>query len=164
MRPSTAVVLALPLLSALLGGCGAINPFLANYRGDRLEPVPSAVVVAAPPAEGTARQLGTSRFLLTAPHQEDGDATAAACAVGADRVMWGCRSLGTEEWVETDPVYERRASGRGQFASYIPLPGSRQHWECTATFWRSVSADRAQDPGQAPPAAVPPSLRPAPGP
>lgn len=164
MHPRTAAVLALALLPALLAGCGAVNPFLANYRGERLDPVPAASVVATPPADGTARQIGTSRFLLTSPHQEDGDAMAAACAVGADRVMWGCRNLGTEEWIETDPVYERRASGRGQFASYIPLPGSRARWECTATFWRGLSAGSPQDPGQVPPSATPPSLRPSPGP
>lgn len=149
---------------AFLGGCTAMNPFVANYRGERLAAVPSASIVAAPPAETAARQIGTSRFLLSTPHQEDGAAVAAACEVGADQVMLGCRSLGTEEWMETDPVYERRASGRGQFASYIPIPGSRERWECTATFWRSLSADRVQDPGSVPSSATPPSLRPSPGP
>lgn len=128
---------------ALLTGCQT-NPFLVGYAGERLEPVKAATVVQEPPAASDARELGSSQFTASTGDAEVGDqATAAACAVGADLVQWKVTPMAREEWVESDPVYERRASGRGQFGSYIPIPGSRERWKYSARFWRSVTSASA---------------------
>ena len=137
------------LLLPFLAACTS-NPFLAGYSGERLAPVAAASVVAEAPAEGTARQIGTSVFQSSSGHgAADAEATAAACAVGADLVRWSVKQLNREEWIESDPVYERRASGRGQFGSYYPVPGSRERWRYSATFWRSVTSP-GPSPGPAP--------------
>lgn len=144
-----------------LAGCTA-NPFLAGYKGERLAPVAEARVVQEAPAADAARELGTSTFQATnGTHFGDAEAIDAAKGVGADLVKWEVTQLDREHWVESDPVYERRASGRGQFASYVPIPGSRERWGFTARFWRSVtaspgapSAPKAAEP--APPAAKAP--------
>ncbi len=137
---------------ALLAGC-QMNPFLVGYAGERLEPVKAATVVQEPPAASAARELGSSQFTASTGDAEVGDqATAAACAVGADIVQWKVTPMTREEWVENDPVYERRASGRGQFASYVPIPGTRERWKYSARFWRSVTS--APAPAEA--AKVPP--------
>lgn len=163
-RPRTALLLAAIASGiALLGGC-QVNPFLAGYTGERLEPVKAATVVQEPPAAGTARELGVGQFTASTGDAEVAEqATEAACAVGADLVLWKVSPMTREEWVESDPVYERRASGRGQFASYIPLPGSREHWECKATFWRSFSADQAPAPSPGSTPSATPGSRPASG-
>lgn len=156
-------------LALFLAGCTA-NPFLAGYKGERLAPVAEARVVQDAPAAGSATELGMSVFQATnGTHFGDAEAIEAARSVGADLVKWDVKQLDREEWVESDPVYERRASGRGQFASYIPIPGSRERWGFSARFWRSVtaSAPAAAGPAAAPaaPAAVPaapPSSAPAP--
>ena len=128
---------------ALLAGC-QMNPFLVGYAGERLEPVKAATVVQEPPAASDARELGSSQFTASTGDAEVGDqATAAACVVGADLVQWKVTPMAREEWVESDPVYERRASGRGQFGSYIPIPGSRERWKYSARFWRSVTSASA---------------------
>ena len=157
-RSGSVIIALLPLATLLLSACGT-NPFLAGYGGERLAPVAAASVVAADPAPGAARQIGTSRFIASAQHaQLDDQALEAARAVGADLVRWQVRQLTREEWVESDPVYERRASGRGQFASYIPIPGTRERWEYSARFWTSVTVPAAAPAGA--PAAAPPTPRP----
>jgi predicted small secreted protein len=168
-RTRTATNAILPAAALLLAACNT-NPFLAGYGGERLAPVAAASVVAEDPAPDAARQLGRSRFIASARHADlDAEALEAARAVGADLVRWQARQLTREEWVESDPVYERRASGRGQFASYIPIPGTRDRWEYSARFWSTVTAPAAvtpaaatpASPGQAPaPAASPPAPSP----
>lgn len=141
---------------AFLAGC-TTNPFLAGYRGERMAPVAEARVVQEAPAAGAARELGTSTFQATnGTHFGDAEAVDAAKGVGADLVKWEVTQLDREQWVESDPVYERRASGRGQFASYIPIPGSRERWGFTARFWRSVTASPAPEAGQPAPQATQP--------
>jgi hypothetical protein len=39
-----------------------------------------------------------------------------------------------------DPVYQRRAEGRGNFGTYAPIPGQRESWQYTARFWRANAA------------------------
>ena len=150
-RRCLSAAVAVPALAAglaLLGGCQT-NPFLVGYSGDRLEPVKSATVVQDPPAPAAARELGSSQFTASTGDAEVGDqATAAACAVGADIVQWNVAPMAREEWVESDPVSQRRASGRGQFASYIPSPGTRERWKYTARFWRSVTSQPAPAPAR----------------
>lgn len=143
-RPRTALLLAAIASGiALLGGC-QVNPFLAGYTGERLEPVKAATVVQEPPAAGTARELGVGQFTASTGDAEVAEqATEAACAVGADLVLWKVSPMTREEWVESDPVYERRAAGRGQFASYVPIPGTRERWKYSARFWRSVTSTQA---------------------
>jgi hypothetical protein len=58
--------------------------------------------------------------------------------VGADLVMVSKSEATTEDWARNDDVYRRRASGQGQFSSYVPLPGSRERWKFTARFWRTT--------------------------
>lgn len=149
----------------LLGACGT-NPFLENYAGERMPSVAAATVVSEPPPVDTVRQLGGSTFQSSNGQTGDAQATAAAMQVGADLVMWSRQPLDREQWVENDPVYERRASGRGQFSSYIPLPGSRERWTYAATFWRSlnvpaapVAAPKAPEPATAPGASSAPGPR-----
>lgn len=148
-RSRTAVLLAaLASAAALLGGCQT-NPFLVGYAGERLEPVKAATVVQEPPTADAAQELGSSQFTASTGDAEVGEqATAAACAVGADIVLWKVTPMTREEWVESDPVYERRASGRGQFASYVPIPGTRERWKYSARFWRSVTSPKAAAPGR----------------
>jgi hypothetical protein len=139
---ASCLAFALPFLA----GC-VTNPFLAGYKGERLGPVPVARVIAEEPAPGTAREIGKSGFQSTSGRTADeAEAIEAARTVGADLVQWSAKQLTREEWVESDPVYERRASGRGQFASYYPIPGTRERWRYTARFWRSVTS--APDPAQ----------------
>jgi hypothetical protein len=140
---ASCLAVALPFLA----GC-VTNPFLAGYTGERLDPVPAARVVTEEPAPGTAREIGKSGFQSTSGRTADeSEAVEAARAVGADLVQWNAKQLTREEWVESDPVYERRASGRGQFGSYYPIPGTRERWRYTARFWRSVTSTA---PGPAP--------------
>lgn len=167
---SVRIAFLFPLL--LLGACTAPNAFLENYVGERMPPVASASVVAdQPPAD--AKEIGTASFQSRAGGLGDAQATAAAMQVGADLVQWKREFLAREDWVENDPVYERRAAGQGQFSSYIPIPGSRERWTYTARFWRSPAAVPApagakaasvtSSPGQAPAAAAAaPSPAPAP--
>ena len=140
MHPAVFRASCLALTLPFLAGC-VTNPFLAGYKGERLEPVPAARVVTEEPAPGTAREIGTSGFQSTSGRTADeSEAIEAARAVGADLVQWNAKQLTREEWVESDPVYERRASGRGQFGSYYPIPGTRERWRYTARFWRSVTS------------------------
>jgi len=147
---------------ACVAGCTA-NPFLAGYKGERMAPVAEARVVQEAPAADAATELGRSTFQATnGTHFGDAEAIEAAKDVGADLVKWEVKQLDREQWVENDPVYERRASGRGQFASYIPIPGSRERWAFTARYWRSVTASPGQ--AAAPKAAEPATPVPAPAP
>ena len=148
---ASCLAFAIPLALPFLAGC-VTNPFLAGYKGERLEPVPAARVVTEEPAPGTAREIGTSGFQSTSGRTADeSEAIEAARAVGADLVQWNAKQLTREEWVESDPVYERRASGRGQFASYYPIPGTRERWRYAARFWRSITS------GEQAPVPVPPA-------
>lgn len=146
MRSAAIRASCLSFALPFLAGC-VTNPFLAGYKGERLGPVPVARVIAEEPAPGTAREIGKSGFQSTSGRTADeAEAIEAARTVGADLVQWSAKQLTREEWVESDPVYERRASGRGQFASYYPIPGTRERWRYTARFWRSVTS--APDPAQ----------------
>ena len=140
--------IAIVVPALLLGACTTPNQFLENYVGERMPPVASAAVVAdQPPAD--AKEIGTASFQSRASGLGDAQATAAAMQVGADLVQWKRDFLSREDWVENDPVYERRASGQGQFASYIPIPGARERWTYTARFWRTPSAVPAPAKGDA---------------
>lgn len=153
MRPAAFRTSCLALALPFLAGC-VTNPFLAGYKGERLAPVPEARVVAEEPAPGTAREIGKSGFQSTSGRTADeAEALEAARTVGADLVQWSAKQLTREEWVESDPVYERRASGRGQFASYYPIPGTRERWRYSARFWRSVTSGTAPTAASQPPAA-----------
>jgi len=115
-----------------------VNPFLANYAGRREAVVEGPRLVTAPPAEGTATELGTSEFLSSSESDGTAEALAAAADVGADLVMVTKSEATLEDWAARDDVYRRRASGQGQFSSYVPLPGSRERWKFTARFWRTT--------------------------
>ena len=164
-RPILRAAALLPAL--LLGACGT-NPFLENYGGDRMAPVAEATVVTDPPPVDTVRQLGGCSFQSSNGQTGDKQAKAAAQQIGADFVMWSRQTIDRQQWSENDPVYERRESGRGQFSSYIPLPGSRERWTFTATFWRSLSLPASPAAGGAAPAAPtaspPPALTASPTP
>lgn len=159
----TRTACVLPIVA--LAACTS-NPFLVAYRGDRLAPTASAAVVAEPPAADAAKELGTSTFATSDGRPGDAEAIAAARAVGADLVTWSKQQLSRDQWVETDPVYDRRASGRGQFGTYVALPGSRERWNYDARFWRSVSAVPASPAAQPGPGAAPGAtpVQPAPDP
>ena len=130
----------LPCILFVLLACAgcALNPFLANYAGRREAAVESPRLVAAPPAEGAAVELGGSEFLSSSESDGTAEALAAAASVGADLVMVTKSEATTEDWAARDDVYRRRASGQGQFSSYVPLPGSRERWKFTARFWRTA--------------------------
>ena len=129
-------VLSFTVASAFLAGC-TLNPFIVNYRGDRLTPVLEAQVVQDAPAEGTATEIGSSTFLVSVPQAGDAEAIEAAREVGAGMVKWSCVNAGQIESTEVDSVYQRRAEGRGNFGTYAPIPGQRESWQYTARFWRS---------------------------
>ena len=131
-------VLSFTLASAFLAGC-TVNPFIMNYRGDRMTPVLEAQVVQDAPAEGTATEIGSSTFLASVPQAGDAEAIEAAREVGAGMVKWSCVNAGKIESTELDPVYQRRAEGRGNFGTYAPIPGQRESWQYTARFWRANS-------------------------
>ena len=120
-------------------GC-SMNPFIMNYRGDRMTPVLEAQVVQDVPAEGTATEIGSSTFLASVPKAGDAEAIEAAREVGAGMVKWSCVNAGKIQSTELDPVYQRRAEGRGNFGTYAPLPGQRESWQYTARFWRANAA------------------------
>ncbi|NBX31910.1 MAG: hypothetical protein EBR07_04170 [Planctomycetes bacterium] len=132
-------VLSFTLASAFLAGC-TLNPFIVNYRGDRLTPVLEAQVVQDAPAEGTATEIGSSTFLVSVPQAGDAEAIEAAREVGAGMVKWSCVNAGQIESTEVDSVYQRRAEGRGNFGTYAPIPGQRESWQYKARFWRANSA------------------------
>ena len=138
LAPCAVAVLAL----ASFAGC-ATNPFTLHYRGERLAAVAEARIVTAAPAEGTARELGSSTFLANSDARADEQAGAAAREVGADLVMVTRAEVDPEEWSREDPVYRRRAMGQGNFTTYTPLPGQRQGLRFTARFWRSDAAGNA---------------------
>ena len=115
-----------------------VNPFLTNYAGRREAAVEGPRLVTAPPVEGTATELGTSEFLSSSESDGTAEALAAAADVGADLVMVTKSEATLEDWAARDDVYRRRASGQGQFSSYVPLPGSRERWKFTARFWRTT--------------------------
>jgi hypothetical protein len=117
-----------------------MNPFIMNYRGDRMTPVLEAQVVQDAPAEGTATEIGSSTFLASVQKAGDAEAIEAAREVGAGMVKWSCVNAGKIESTELDPVYQRRAEGRGNFGTYAPIPGQRESWQYTARFWRANSA------------------------
>jgi hypothetical protein len=94
--------------------------------------------VTEAPAEGTAVELGNSVFLSSSDSDGTAEAIEAARAVGADLVMVSRAEATAQDWAERDDVYRRRASGQGQFSSYMPLPGSRERWKFTARFWRTT--------------------------
>ena len=123
-------------------GC-ASNPFMIHYKGERLAAVVDARLVTAVPADGTARELGSSTFLANSDARADDQALAAAREVGADLVMVTRTDIDPEEWSKEDPVYRRRAMGQGNFTTYTPLPGQRQGLRFTARFWRSVESGSA---------------------
>jgi hypothetical protein len=114
-----------------------MNPFIMNYRGDRMTPVLEAQVVQDAPAEGTATEIGSSTFLASVQKAGDAEAIEAAREVGAGMVKWSCVNAGKIESTELDPVYQRRAEGRGNFGTYAPIPGQRESWQYTARFWRA---------------------------
>ena len=139
-RSSALRVALLAILAPLaLAGC-QMNPFIESYRGEKLAPVPAARIITEAPAAGTAREIGTSTFAASVIRTPDESALDAARAVGADLVMWSRGEMTQQDWIENDPVYQRRASGRGEFASYIPIPGSRDGYKYTARFWQSITA------------------------
>ena len=115
-----------------------VNPFLTNYAGRREAAVEGPRLVTAPPDEGTATELGTSEFLSSSESDGTAEALAAAADVGADLVTVTKSEATLEDWAARDDVYRRRASGQGQFSSYVPLPGSRERWKFTARFWRTT--------------------------
>ncbi|MFM9170554.1 MAG: hypothetical protein ACKOTD_10670 [Phycisphaerales bacterium] len=123
---------------AMLATACTVNPFLTNYAGRREAAVEGPRLVTAPPAEGTATELGTSTFLSSSESDGTSGALAAAADVGADLVMVTKAEATVEDWAARDDVYRRRASGQGQFSSYVPLPGSRERWKVTARFWRTT--------------------------
>ncbi|MBU3682961.1 MAG: hypothetical protein FGM39_02910 [Phycisphaerales bacterium] len=135
LRPLTVGLSLVALLAP--AGCTA-NPFLTNYAGRREAAVEGPRLVTAPPAEGTATELGTSEFLSSSESDGTSEALAAAADVGADVVMVTKSEATLEDWAARDDVYRRRASGQGQFSSYVPLPGSRERWKFTARFWRTT--------------------------
>ena len=126
------------LVAALSAGGCSVNPFVANYAGRREAAVESPRLVTEVPAEGTAIELGTSVFLSSSDSDGSAEAIEAARAVGADLVMVSKAEASAQDWAERDDVYRRRASGQGQFSSYVPLPGSRERWKFTARFWRTT--------------------------
>jgi hypothetical protein len=126
------------ILAALASGGCSVNPFVANYAGRREAAVESPRVVTEAPAEGTAVELGNSVFLSSSDSDGTAEAIEAARAVGADLVMVSRAEATAQDWAERDDVYRRRASGQGQFSSYMPLPGSRERWKFTARFWRTT--------------------------
>ena len=132
-------VLSFTLAGVFLAGC-TMNPFIMNYRGDRMTPVLEAQVVQDAPAEGTATEIGSSTFLASVPKAGDAEAIEAAREVGAGMVKWSCVNAGKIQSTELDPVYQRRAEGRGNFGTYAPIPGQRESWQYTARFWRANSA------------------------
>ena len=173
-RSSALRVALLAVLAPLaLAGC-QMNPFIESYRGEKLAPVPAARIVTEAPAEGTAREIGSCKFSASMIRTPDESALDAARAVGADLVMWNRGEMTEQDWIENDPVYQRRASGRGDFASYIPIPGSRDGYKYTARFWQSITASTpGSTPGSAPaatsapanlPSATPPAASAAPAP
>lgn len=138
MPPPMRSVLPLMLVALLASSGCAVNPFLTNYAGRREAAVESPRIVTAPPAEGAAQELGNSEFLSSSQSDGTSEALAAAADVGADLVMVSKSEATTEDWARNDDVYRRRASGQGQFSSYVPLPGSRERWKFTARFWRTT--------------------------
>jgi len=130
--------LAACVASAVLATSCAVNPFVTNYAGRREAAVGTPRLVTAPPAEGTAEELGNSEFLSSSESDGTSEALAAAAEIGADLVMVSKSEATTEDWAKRDDVYRRRASGQGQFSSYMPLPGSRERWKFTARFWRTT--------------------------
>lgn len=173
-RSSALRVALLAIVAPLaLAGC-QMNPFIESYRGEKLAPVLAARIVTEPPAAGTAREIGSCKFSASMIRTPDESALDAARAVGADLVMWNRGEMTEQDWIENDPVYQRRASGRGDFASYMPIPGSRDGYKYTARFWQSITAST---PGSAPgsasaatsvpanlPSATPPAASAAPAP
>jgi hypothetical protein len=154
-RSSALRVALLAIVAPLaLAGC-QMNPFIESYRGEKLAPVPAARIVTEPPAEGTAREIGTCKFSASMIRTPDESALDAARAVGADLVMWKRGEMTEQDWIENDPVYQRRASGRGDFASYIPIPGSRDGYKYTARFWQSITASTPAPASTAAPGAAP---------
>jgi hypothetical protein len=132
------VLVPVIILAALASGGCSVNPFVANYAGRREAAVESPRVVTEAPAEGTAVELGNSVFLSSSDSDGTAEAIEAARAVGADLVMVSRAEATAQDWAERDDVYRRRASGQGQFSSYVPLPGSRERWKFTARFWRTT--------------------------
>jgi hypothetical protein len=141
-RPSSLALPASVALALLAGACAA-NPFSMHYRGERLAAVAEARLVTEAPADGTARELGSSTFLANSDARADEQAIAAAREVGADLVMVARSEVSAEEWAKDDAVYRRRAMGQGNFGSYVPVPGQRQGLRFTARFWRSADAGPA---------------------
>lgn len=129
-----------PVILAVAVACGgcSVNPFVANYAGRREAAVESPRLVTEAPAEGTAVELGNSVFLSSSDSDGTAEAIEAARAVGADLVTVSKAEATAQDWAERDDVYRRRASGQGQFSSYVPLPGSRERWKFTARFWRTT--------------------------
>lgn len=132
------VLVPVIILAALASGGCSVNPFVANYAGRREAAVESPRVVTEAPAEGTAVELGNSVFLSSSDSDGTAEAIEAARAVGADLVMVSRAEATAQDWAERDDVYRRRASGQGQFSSYVPQPGSRERWKFTAHFWRTT--------------------------
>jgi hypothetical protein len=132
------VLVPVIILAAFASGGCSVNPFVANYAGRREAAVESPRVVTEAPAEGTAVELGNSVFLSSSDSDGTAEAIEAARAVGADLVMVSRAEATAQDWAERDDVYRRRASGQGQFSSYMPLPGSRERWKFTARFWRTT--------------------------
>lgn len=128
------------LLAVVVVACAgcAVNPFLVNYAGRREAAAEAPRIVTEPPADGTAVELGNSEFLSSSESDGTSEALAAARELGADLVMVTKAEATMKDWSEHDDVYRRRASGQGQFSSYVPLPGSRERWKFTARFWRTT--------------------------
>ncbi|MFM8785707.1 MAG: hypothetical protein ACKOFI_11330 [Phycisphaerales bacterium] len=123
---------------AMLSMACTVNPFLTNYAGRREAAVEGPRLVTAPPAEGTATELGTSEFLSSSESDGTAEALAAAADVGADAVMVTKSEATLEDWAARDDVYRRRPARPGPFWYEVPLPGSRERWKFTARFWRTT--------------------------
>ena len=152
-------VLSFTVASAFMTGC-SMNPFIMNYRGDRMTPVLEAQVVQDVPAEGTATEIGSSTFLASVPQAGDAEAIEAAREVGAGMVKWSCVNAGKIQSTELDPVYQRRAEGRGNFGTYAPIPGQRESWQYTARFWRANATGAPTPSVTAPTGTVPTTTAP----
>ena len=152
-------VLSFTVASAFMTGC-SMNPFIMNYRGDRMTPVLEAQVVQDAPAEGTATEIGSSTFLASVPKAGDAEAIEAAREVGAGMVKWSCVNAGKIQSTELDPVYQRRAEGRGNFGTYAPIPGQRESWQYTARFWRANATGAPTPSVTAPTGTVPTTTAP----
>ena len=128
------------LVRGLIMGFGALvlagcSPFLNHYSGERWPKVKSAHVVMQAPSPDDVRWIGRSDFTSTR-QLHDGDAIAAAKAVGADKVEWSDADDGKKlEWTSV-PVAWNVWQGK---AGFIPVPVVKEQFRYQARFYRSDS-------------------------